>query len=213
MRYDIDPKTLKKAAPREVIPEVRYRPEVVTNTIMFEGKPTETGCVSLTGVSGKLECYTEYMRQEASHNTVSHPKKIRIVTVISGVLDIDYYSSQKGLLVVEDLLSGSKSLCVGEFVLLNSEQPYRLYTRNIDCLFSVVQESGYEARLLLENNTLRPGVEEPVNTRYKSKAKEQLAMLNPQEQTHPLAGNTRTQNSDNNINPRPLSEAELAGME
>lgn len=208
MNYNIDPKTLKKAAPRELTPNPVN--SVVTNTAVFEGKPTDTGSISnaLTGLSGKLTCYTERLRPDASHDTVCHSKKTKVVSVISGVLNIEYYEQD------EQMSKNFKptktlSISVGEFVQLNPGDIYRLHTKVMDCIFSVVQEYAYEYHLNVILPTKASGVDDiTVPSRYKSKAREQLALLNPKEETQPKASNTP--NVDWNL--KPLTDSELEAL-
>lgn len=168
-----DPKLLKKAAPRGP-DRVSYSEEPVVFVPDFEGTITPTGKKSTVTGSSKLEYYTERLDPSATTETYTHGTKSKVVIVLFGELQVLEFGQDKIV------------LRVGHSYELNAGTTHTFRTGTSACVFSVVQEAKYDARLVIDLASQQAGLSDQVLTvftpapRYRSRAKEQLAALNPE---------------------------------
>lgn len=187
MIREIDPKTLRKAAPR---PEpIKEQP--VLRLVDFDGQDTFTGKVSEI-TEGKFSVFTERMNAGSVSATMVHPSKSRVISVLLGELNVE--QNEQTTVVKE-----------GHSVEIGANVVYKFSTNSI-CVFSSVAEANYQKRLNVDDSTKVAGSVSAVYkaapvSRYKSKAREQLALLNPQDEK--FVPTAAPQNPDVGLNDMP----------
>jgi mannose-6-phosphate isomerase-like protein (cupin superfamily) len=178
---EIDPKTLKKAAPRPP----PYKPiESVPVIPDFSGNVCITGKVGDFVSEGTLSVWAERLDATAVTSTYSHPKKVKTVAVIHGELTIH---SGEDYIVLK----------VGESFEIPRATSYKLEAKSGPCIFFNIQDPTYSSRLKIDNTTEQSGVPLESYTpahrvRGPSKAIEQLRAMNggdvPQFREGPISG-------------------------
>lgn len=164
---EIDPKTLKKAAPRPPAPKPV---EEVVAVIDFPGTMCITGKVGECN-PGHFSVFPETLDAGATTSTYSHPKKTKVFSVIQGELTV--HSGEDVVL-----------LKVGQSFEVPAELPYKLEAKNGPCVFFNMQDPSYAHRLKVDNTTEQAGTPADVALyspapRYRSKALAQLQALSP----------------------------------
>lgn len=170
MMREIDPKTLKKAAPRPPDPKPIEQLIVIPD---FPGVKCLTGKVGEAN-PGKFSVWPETLDAQAVTSTYTHPKKTKVFSVIHGELTLVFDNSNTLLLKV------------GQSTEVDPVIPYRLEARNGPCVFLNIQDPSYSHRLQINEETQQSGIPADVHAylpapRYRSKALDQLRGLAPPE--------------------------------